>query len=97
MIDLKTKFPRMFSLIEDIEFCERENHAIYAMCLTIDNHEKALQQRWNENVDYVVFQQILDSDGNFRVYYKGGDAYCHGVTRMLENLLNLKTIGIYNE
>lgn len=92
MIDLKTKFPRMFSLIEDIECSERENHAIYAMCLTIDNHEKALEQRWNENVDHLVFQQILDSDGNIRVYYKGGDEYCHGVTRMLENLL--KNIGL---
>lgn len=31
MIDLKIQFPRMFSLIEDTEFSERENHAIYAM------------------------------------------------------------------
>ena len=94
MIDLKAKFPRMLSLIEDVEFSERENYAIYIMCLTIDNHEKALEQRWNENVNHVVFQQILNSDGNIRVYYKGGDEYCHGVTRMLENLLTLKTTGV---
>jgi hypothetical protein len=90
MIDLKPKFPRMFSLIEDVECSERENHAIYAMCLTIDNHEKALEQKWNEDVDHVVFQQIFDGGGNVRVYYKGGNQYCHGVVRMFENYMECK-------
>jgi len=83
--ELIAKYPRLFSKTEYFAFNDGWLDLVASICYTINSHEKALEQKWGENVDYVVFQQLKEKFGTLRVYYMGGDEYIHGAVRMAEN------------
>jgi hypothetical protein len=83
--ELIAKYPRLFSQTQYLEFDDGWLDLVASICYTINSHEKALEQKWKENVDYVVFQQLKQKFGVLRVYYMGGDEYIHGAVRMAEN------------
>jgi hypothetical protein len=83
--ELIAKYPRLFSQTQYLEFHDGWLDLVTSICYTINSHEKALEQKWKENVDYVVFQQLKEKFGVLRVYYVGGDEYIHGAVRMAEN------------
>ena len=83
--ELIAKYPRLFSQTQYLEFHDGWLDLVTSICYTINSHEKALEQKWKENVDYVVFQQLKEKFGVLRVYYIGGDEYIHGAVRMAEN------------
>jgi hypothetical protein len=83
--ELIAKYPRLFSQTQYLEFHDGWLDLVTSICYTINSHEKALEQKCKENVDYVVFQQLKEKFGVLRVYYMGGDEYIHGAVRMAEN------------
>ena len=83
--ELIAKYPRLFSQTQYFEFNDCWLDLVASICYTINSHEKALEQKWKENVDHVVFQQLKEKFGVLRVYYMGGDEYIHGAVRMAEN------------
>ena len=83
--ELIAKYPRLFSQTQYLEFNDGWLDLVASICYTINSHEKSLEQKWKENVDYVVFQQLKEKFGVLRVYYMGGDEYIHGAVRMAEN------------
>ena len=83
--ELIAKYPRLFSQTQYLEFNDGWLDLVTSICYTINSHEKALEQKWKENVDHVVFQQLKEKFGVLRVYYMGGDEYIHGAVRMAEN------------
>jgi len=83
--ELIAKYPRLFSQTQYLAFYDGWLDLVASICYTINSHEKALEQKWRENVDYVVFQQLKEKFGTLRVYYMGGDEYIHGAVRMAEN------------
>lgn len=63
---------------------------INAVCFQIDQYEKNIQYRIQNNLNYeynfVKFTQIKEKFGGLRLYYNGGDDYVSGLVAMAETM-----------